>query len=283
MAKLLMITGLGSAKDLASGKKGAFYNTLEEFSKYWERIDIICPKSVASQRQLVSGKTNYQFLPDRQAEPITNYFGNVYLHISSWPLVFHPLWFLKKGIEIYKEQKFDLMTVHEFAPFYNGIGARLLWNKIRVPYVVEIHHIPGYPRAANFKEEIYKILTRLFIEFDSKKAKAVRVVNQNQVPKFLIESGIPKEKIIYIPSIYIDSDVFKSMDLSKEYDLIFVGRLEKNKGLYLFLETIKITGLRGIIVGTGPLMNDCKLKIKNFKLKITMHGWAKDSQEIAEL
>lgn len=42
--KLLMITGLGSAKDLASGKRGAFYNTLEEFHKYWERIDIIAPK-----------------------------------------------------------------------------------------------------------------------------------------------------------------------------------------------------------------------------------------------
>ncbi len=269
MAKLLMITGLGSAKDLASGKKGAFYNTLEELCKYFERIDIIAPK-------IYRGSTSRGL----EVEPL---FGNVYVHISPWPLIFHPLWFLKRGIEIYKEQKFNLMTVHEFPPFYNGIGARLLWNKIRVPYVLEIHHIPGYPRAANFKEEIYKILTRLFIEFDSKKAKAIRVVNQNQVPKFLIESGVPKEKIVYIPSIYIDTDIFKPLNLPKEYDLIFVGRLEKNKGLDLFLEAVKITGLKGIIVGTGPLMNDCKLKIENCKLKITMHGWAKDSKEVAEL
>ncbi len=44
MAKLLMITGLGSAEDLASNKRGAFYYTLEEFHKYWDRIDIIVPK-----------------------------------------------------------------------------------------------------------------------------------------------------------------------------------------------------------------------------------------------
>ena len=99
MAKLLMITGLGSAIDLASNKKGAFYNTLEEFHKHWERIDIIVPR--------IKG----------QKSEIKEFFGNVYVHISPWPLMFHPFWFVKKGWEIFKKQKFDLMTVHEFPPF----------------------------------------------------------------------------------------------------------------------------------------------------------------------
>ena len=109
MPKLLMITGLGSAKDLASGKKGAFYNTLEEFHKYWDRVDIICPR--------VDEKLKVQSL-----------FGNVYLHISPWPLFFQPLFFIRKILELHKKINFDLMTVHEFPPFYNGIGARLLWQ-----------------------------------------------------------------------------------------------------------------------------------------------------------
>src|SRR3989344_256118 len=112
MTKLLMITGLGSVKDLVSEKQGAFYYTLEEFSKYWDRIDIISPK--------VKGCDS----------GVKNIFGNVYIHISSWPLIFHPMWFLKKGAEIYREQKFNLMTVQEFPPFYNGIGARFLLNLI---------------------------------------------------------------------------------------------------------------------------------------------------------
>ncbi len=272
MAKLLMITGLGSARDLASGKRGAFYNTLEEFSKYWTRIDIICPK-----------------LTSLQAYRLTGYFGNVYVHISSWPLIFHPAFFISKALKIYKEQKFDLMTVHDFPPFYNGLGARLLWQKIRVPYILEIFHVPGYPRAANTKESIYKFLFKLFIRFDASKAKVVRVMN-SQVFNFLIKAGVPKEKIIYIPAIYIDTDIFKPTGVQKEYDLIFVGRLEKNKGISLLLEAlsklkVKSEKLKVLIVGTGPLLASLKLKVKSEKLEnnIIFWGYAKDSQEVAEL
>ena len=264
MAKLLMITGLGSAIDLASGKRGAFYNTLEEFHKYWDRIDIISPK--------VKG----------QKSETKEFFGNVYMHISPWPLILHPFWFLKKGMQIYKEQKFDLITVHDFPPFYNGIGARLLWQKIKVPYVLEIFHIPGHPRAANLKEAVYKFLFKLFIGFDASKAKAVRVMN-NQVAENLAHLGVPESKIKLIPAIYIDLDIFKPIGLPKEYDLIFVGRLEKNKGIELFLEAVRKSKLRALIVGDGSLSRNTKLKIENWKLEIDMHGWAKDSQEIAEL
>src|SRR3989338_5445230 len=276
MAKLLMITGLGSAKDLASGKKGAFYNTLEEFHKYWDRIDIISPKTY------IGSISN---LP--KAEPL---FGNVYVHISPWPLILHPFWFLKKGMEIYKEQKFDLMIVHEFPPFYNGIGARLLWLKTKVPYVLEIHHISGYPKAANPKESVYRILMGWLIKFDASKATAVRVVNQKQTLEFLVKAGVPENKITYIPSIYIDLNMFKPMNLPKEYDLIFIGRLEPNKGIVLLIEAakkLKVQGfkLRILIVGDGSLKNYCESKIENWKLQdnVLLYGWAKDSQEVAKL
>lgn len=263
MAKLLMVTGLGSAKDLASGKKGAFYNTLEEFHKYWERIDVISPK--------IGGYSG-----------VVEVFGNVYVHISPWPLLFHPLWFLKKGFEIYKEHKFDLMTVHEFPPFYNGIGARLLWQKIKVPYILEIFHIPGFPRPATFKEELYKQLMKIFIAFDSSKARAVRIMN-GQVGGFLKEFGVPANKIILIPAIYADLDVFKPFDPVKVYDLIFIGRLESNKGIDLFLETVRKLNCRALIVGSGSLFEKIKLEIQNSKLDIDLHGWAKNQAEVAGL
>ncbi len=264
MAKLLMITGLGSAEDIASGKKGAFYNTLEEFHKYWERIDIIVP---------------------RVKHPIKNIFGNVFIHVSPWPLIFHPVWFLKKGLEIYKEQKFDLMTVHEFPPFYNGIGARLLWNRIKVPYILEIMHIPGYPKSASLKELFYKILMRWFIKIDTAKALAIRVINKKETPEFLKANGISEKKLVYIPAFYIDLYIFKPMESKKEYDLVFVGRLAKNKGVNLFLEAVKKSKMRALIVGDGPLMKSLRFKIKNENLEgqVAFHGWAKDQVEIANL
>jgi len=263
--KLLMITGLGSAIDLASEKKGAFYYTLEEFSKYWDRIDIISPK-----------------IKNRRSG-VLNIFENVYVHISPWPLILHPIWFIKKGMEIYKEQKFDLMTVHEFPPFYNGIGARLLWSKIRVPYILEILHIPGYPKAANLKEIVYKIFFKIFIRFDAQRAKAVRVMNKNQAPEFLKKCGIPESKLSYIPAIYLDLETFRPRNLNKQYDLIFIGRLEKNKGIDLFLETVSRLNCRAIIVGQGSLTGEIKLKIERMKLDINLYGWAKNKTEIAEL
>ncbi|MBI2063489.1 MAG: glycosyltransferase family 4 protein [Candidatus Yanofskybacteria bacterium] len=267
--KLLMISG---DRSLAEGKRGAFYNTLEEFHKYWERIDIICPHVRNSKLE------------------IQNYFHNVKIHPSPWPLWLQPWWILKKGREIYREQKFDLMTVHEYPPFYNGIGARWLWNKIRTPYVLEIHHIPGYPKAAGFKEWLYKIATHFFIKYDTVKAKAVRVVNRHQVPEFLIKSGVPKEKITYIPSMYVDLDIFKPTGVEKKYDLIFVGRLAKNKGIDLLLEAAskletQIPNFKLLIVGIGPFIHFLKFKIENLKLQdsVLLYGWAKDSAEVADM
>ena len=268
---MLMITGLGSAKDLVAGRKGAFYNTLQELHQYFERIDIIAPR-------------------------ITNLFGNVYIYKSGWPLIFHPFWFLKKGFEIYREQKFDLMTVHDFPPFYNGIGTRLLWQKIKVPYVLEFHHISGYPKAANFKEKIYanEFVWKLYWRIFGLKAKVVRVVNQKQTPEFLKKVGVSENKIVYIPSLYIDLDVFRPMGLEKEYDLIFVGRLEPNKGVDLFLNAARIlkiqsanrrTKFKILIIGDGPLSAGLKFKVKSLKLEddVIFYGRAKDSREIAEL
>ena len=260
-----MITGLGSAKDLASGRRGAFYNTLEEFHQYWDRIDVITPWV----------KT-----------PLSKLFDNVYAHTcqrrSKW---FYFYWFQRKALELYKEEKskFDLMTVQEFPPFYNGILARLLWEKIKVPYILEIHHIPGYPKASSLKEKFYLFLTKNLRNYKASKAVAFRVVNKKETPNFLKRMGVPEEKIKYIPSLYINLETFRPIDVAKEYDLIFVGRLVENKGINLFLEVVKKLDAQAVIVGAGPLEKDIKEKIKTWKLKVNFHGWAKDSQEVAEL
>lgn len=256
-------------RSLAEGKRGAFYNTLEEFHKYWERIDIICPKTKRGQ------------------DPVL--FDNVFIHPSPWPIWLQPWWILKKGSEIYREQKFNLLTVHEYPPFYNGLGARMLWNRIKVPYILEIFHIPGFPKAADLKERIYKILFYLFIAYDCRRAKAVRVMN-NQVAEKLSDLGVSKSKIKMIPAIYVDLNVFKPMDLEKRYDLIFVGRLAKNKGINLVLETVSKLKVQNptfklLVVGDGPLMKFLKSKIENLKLQgnVILYGWAKDSEEVARL
>lgn len=271
---------------MAVGKRGAFYNTLEEFHKYWDRIDIICPNP---RRDLIPTGVNVRLssleVGPRGRGPL---FDNVFLHPSPWPLWRQSQWIYKKGKEIFKEQKFDLTTVHEYPPFYNGIGARMLWCKTKAPYILEIHHIPGYPKAADGKEKFYRNLVKMFIKYDAAKARAVRTVNQNQVPDFLKRAGVPSEKIKFISSLYIDLEVFKPVVMEKKYDLIFVGRLVKNKGINLFLEAVKKSGLSAIIVGDGLLRKKVELEAgnqptTNNQQLITIFGWAKDSAEVARL
>ncbi|KKT52730.1 MAG: Glycosyl transferase group 1 [Candidatus Yanofskybacteria bacterium GW2011_GWF1_44_227] len=272
-----MISGVG-ASALAEGKRGAFYNTLEEFHKHWDRIDIICPR-VRNDRGLLApaaagkGALRYE----------NKFFGNVFIHPSPWPKILQPFWIYFEGLKILsanggllggKDRHWELenqnwvMTVHEYPPFYNGLGARMLWNKIKVPYVLEIMHIPGYPRTSDLREFFYKFLTRIFISIDSSKAKAIRVINKNEVPGFLKKAGVSESKIKYIPAFYIDLDIFKLMNLEKKYDLIFVGRLEKNKGLDILLEIAKKSNLKILIVGNGALHNYLKLEIQNSKLNV---------------
>lgn len=261
-------------RTLAEGKRGAFYNMLEEFHKYWDRVDIICPKTSR-------GATARGF----EVEPL---FGNVYIHSSPWPLVMQPCWILKKGRQLYREHKFDIITVHEYPPFYNGIGARLLWNKIRAPYVLEIHHIPGYPKAANLKERLYRFAMRCFIKYDSSKARVVRVVNQHQVPEFLVSAGVLAEKIKYIPSFYVDLDVFKPIGVEKKYDLVFAARLEKNKGIHNLIKAVKIAvqtkpDIKLLIIGRGPELDRLTLQTASYKLQanVDFAGWLPTTDDIA--
>jgi len=277
--KLLMITG---DRALAQGKKGPFYYTLEEFSKYWEKIDIVCPRVQNSKFK------------------IQNLFNNVFIHSSPWPLIFQPWFILKKGAEIFIEQKFDLFTIHSYPPFYNDIGGLWLYNKLRtlltsrtsptIPYVLEVHHITGYPRAGDFKEKLYSILTGIFIKKFARNATAIRVVNQKQTPEFLIKSGVDKEKIKYISSAYIDLGTFKPMGLEKKYDIVFAGRLTKNKGIMLLLKAIKKIenqkpNIKMIIVGTGPLEKKIKNFIKQNQLgnNIEFAGWLPSMEDVAKV
>jgi len=264
--KLLFIAG---DKSLAQGKRGAFYYTLEEFSKHWERIDVICP---------------------RTKQTISNVFGNVFVHSSPWPLIFQPWFILKKGTEIFNKEKFDIFGIHSYPPFYNDLGGIWLYNKIKKPYVLEVHHITGYPKAGDFKEKLYTILTGLFVNKFARNAAAIRVVNQKQTPDFLLKSGVKKEKIIYTPSAYIDLDTFQSLNCGKKYDLVFAGRLTKNKGIRMLLEAIKIIKtdipyIKLIIIGSGPLEKEIKIFIKNNELdnNVEFSGWLPTVVDIARI
>lgn len=265
--KLLMISGDNS---IVLGKRGAFFNLLEEFHKHWDRIDVICPKA--------KGETE-------------NILGNVFLHPSNRSRTWQWKFIVKKGQELFEKQNFDVMTVQEYPPFYNGLGAKLLHRKIKAPYLLEFHHIVGYPKAGSLKEKFYLWLTKSLVRWDVKTAAAVRVVNQKQTPEFLKECGVPAEKIKYISSFYLDFGVFREMNIPKECELVFAARLEKNKGIWNLIKAVEIlrkqkssANIKLLIIGDGSLKKKLQRYImaKNLTQNVIFSGWLKTSGDVAE-
>lgn len=247
---------------LAAGKRGAFYNTLEELHAHFDRIDVICPRA-----------------------PMTRYdmtlFNNVHVYPSPWPLILQWLWIWYVGRRIVREQKPELATVHEYPPFYNGIGMWLIHGSTGIPYVMEIMHIPGVPRASGIRERFYRWIARWVLPLEARFARAVRVINKTQVPEFLRSAGIPSGKMVHIPAFYIDLEIFKPQDTKKQYDIAFIGRLARNKGIDLFLEVLEQANLTGVIVGDGPLLSCARKRARKAKLKVYITGFVSDSSAVA--
>jgi len=212
---------------------------LRRFSNYWNRIDVIVPHA-----------------PGADARAL---YGNVYIHPAPWPKLVQPLFIRYKGRRLSTERAYDLITSHDYGIFYNGLGARLLTCNSNVPIVSEIHHVEGYPRAATHRERIYQKLAQWYISWAARWVAAFRVVNAVELPNLMRALGVSADKILILPSLYIDFDIFRPlMGVERDLDLLFVGRLAPNKGLFTLLEALAQVrkthpSARLSILGSGPL------------------------------
>ena len=242
---LLMISGDTS---LARGQHGAFEAMLRHFSAYWDRIDVLTPGA-----------------PD--AHPRTVH-GNVHAHPSPYPKALQPYFLLRQGGALLAERPYALITSHDYGFFYNGPAAWRLSRRSGVPYVSELHHVEGYPLAVTRRERLYRWLAHRYIPWAATRAAAFRVVNHAEMPELLRTLGVPEDKILVLPALYLDYEVFHPRrELPQRYDLLFVGRLAPNKGLFTLLEALaqvrqiqpKVTlGLRG----EGPLRPALEARIR---------------------
>ncbi len=214
---LLMFSGDAS---IAQDRDGAFYQMLRRFARHWSRIDILTPAATGATERVIH--------------------NNVYVHPSRWHRALQPLFIRQKGGQLLTERQYAMVVTHDFGFFYNGIGAAwLLRNNPHLPLISEIHHIEGYPIAVSLREKLWRQAATLYLPFAAKRVAAFRVVNQREVPDFLRRLGIPDEKILVLPSVYLDFEIFKPLpDVPKIIDIVFVGRLAANKGIDVLLNAL---------------------------------------------
>lgn len=222
---LLMLSG---DRTLAAGERGPFHAMLEEFSRYWDRIDIICPRP-----------------PLRTVERV---HANVWIHASPLGRWLQPAYIVAAATPLMRARQYALVVSHDYGLFYNAAGARLLQRRSGLPWVSEIHHVDGYPRANGVRPGCRRLACYAHVRLASRRVAAFRVVCR-QVGGLLGRWGVEPSKIALLPSLYLDRELFSpSPAQSKEVDVLCCARLEHEKGLSILIMALHLLRQRGRVL-----------------------------------
>lgn len=270
LPNLLMVS---ADRSVVAGERGPFYYMLELFSRHWGRVDVIGTR------------------PERVAA--TTVFGNVHLHHPSSGKLRQAGFITNTGVALARERDYALITSHDYNPFYNGWGASRISHRTGIPFVSEIHHVPGFPRAANLRERLDRWATRRYVRWARSRAAGFRVVNGTELPALLGRWGVASTQIHVLPSLYLDREVFRPADVTPrpESDLLFVGRLVPNKGLLAILDALRLgreqfgSRWRLRVLGRGPESARMEAFLARHRLQdqVERLEWVADAPALAQL
>lgn len=255
------------------GGKGPLYETQRGFSRYFERVDILLPR------------------PDK---PVTTsrILGNVYLHPADCGRPGLVGFWKRRGAELIREHQPTLIVSHDYGIFLAGRAAAALARSSGVPYLSEIHHVPGFPIASNLRERFECVATKLYLRWAREKALAFRVVNSGELKPLLEQLGVPPQKILVLRSLYIDLATFKAIDVvpAREQEIVYAGRFVSNKGLDKIVDAIALSKSRGkrlrvLFIGMGPLEKLVRERATRRGVldQVVIRGWTDSTKELADV
>ncbi|MDE2902643.1 MAG: glycosyltransferase family 4 protein [Chloroflexota bacterium] len=266
-ARLLMLSG---DRDVTTGRRGPFHTTLEGLAEEFDRIDVLAPRA-------------------KGARTVTPFPG-VTVEPSPVSRLRQSAWMRRRGADLLRRYGHGLIVSHDYGIFASGRAAARLSRRCRAPYVSEIHHVPGHPRPAQWWEPLAQLVYRAYVTRVARQAVAIRVVNRREVPNLLERWGVPAERILVLPSAYIDRDVFAPGDLVKNFTLGFVGRLVANKNLGYVIRVFatiasKNSRARFVMAGQGPGLDPVRRSLDRSGIlgRVTFVDWLDSPADLADL
>jgi glycosyltransferase involved in cell wall biosynthesis len=263
--RLLMLSG---DRQAAVGDEGPFFAMQREFSQHFERIDVLCPRPA-------------------KAVSVRTLFERVHLHPATCGRFGMRNYIRRRGRELIAAHSPALIVSHDYGWFYNGLAAAHLSRATGVPYLSELHHVPGHPVAADLRERFDKCVARRYVRWARSSARAFRVVNSREMPELLERWGVPREQILVLPSLYIDFDAFHPAPQRPpaEHDVLFVGRMVGNKGLDRIVAALAaLPGATALFVGQGPRLAATKHAVDRAGLgaRVRFVAWIQNASDLAE-
>ena len=174
----------------------------------------------------------------------------------------------------------DVIHFHWTKDIATVVLARVLSKKS--PKIIQTRNMT----MTRFKDDFYH--KWLYKNIDTMHAVTYQV--KEQLTKFIPADIRPNIEVVYMGTSKIENEELKIENLRKKYNLTnefivgIVGRIEEGKGQYLVIEAIEILkdlNIKAVIVGhtmDDAYLDSLKLKIKNLKLedKIIFTGFTKE-------
>ncbi len=169
---------------------------------------------------------------------------------------------VKKIIKIYKP---DVIHAHDYTA-----SVLASFSGFKGKIISHIHNNAPFAKTKNFKSNLYSLTIKKY-------SNIVGVSNK------IYEEAIFKNKMKdKFKTIYNYIDKQNILDLSLEpntdkYDIYFIGRLTEPKNPFLFIEIVKRINKNiyapAVMIGEGPLYDECQRIINEQNLKIKLIGF----------
>jgi len=264
-------------RQVVVGEKGPFWQMQREFSRHFGRIDVLCPRpSGPVVTTTIHGNVHFHPAPVERGGALD--FGGAVAR-----------WVGAEGTRLVRAHGAQLVVSHDYGTFTNGRGAWRITQATGVPYVSEVHHVPGHPIAADHRERVEKLLTRAYVRWARTRALGFRVVNATEMPALLRRWGVPAERIHVLPSQYLDLSVFTPRaDSTPTHDVVFAGRTVANKRVAVIIEALAKLRAEGLdlsvlLIGKGPLRPAVEALAQARRVRATFVDWVAEAHDLADM
>ncbi|HYK08317.1 MAG TPA: glycosyltransferase family 4 protein [Candidatus Eisenbacteria bacterium] len=231
---------------------------------------------IYKQNLLHNDVTMYIFSPN------INEFKN---HISTFPETknskFKNIEYSVKLHNVFEKliKKYSLNIVH----IHGGPGGIFLFKKLSVPTIYTSHHT-YWQQYTYIKSQSWKYLFYLLERRSYKLADKIICVSIDTKKILLNHYGVSESKLSYIPNgINLDKFEERKKFVMNSKNILYVGRLDKRKGINFLIETMKT--LKNShpeiflhVIGDGKIRKHLESLSKRDDLSIKFYGYISDSE-----
>jgi L-malate glycosyltransferase len=196
--------------------------------------------------------------------------------------IWQALYFSIRLISPLLKEQFDIIDCQQF-PYFSCFSAKFFSTLKKIPLVITWHEVWGdyWYEYLGWRGFVGKTTERLVARLTSENVAVSKTTAKN------LNNLGACHKINIIPN-GIDITRIRSVSSSSEsWDIIFVGRLIKEKHADLLIHAVtllqhKKPDIRGVIIGEGPEYGEIKNLINDKKDKNTLHlcGFFQDHDDL---